>query len=331
MFGGGGSLGAFGCGAWMTLAPMLRDRGARLVGVAGVSIGALQAALLARHGDDLDAGAAALETLWRETATPSFPFAGAFDDHASRRWNGLLTGLLFGNRTLYRPQPLHWNPLAGLDRRVQPLFDRSGMWQWLEANVGTLHAADAGAPLLCVPAVDVVNGEVVVFDNARAPIRTEHVAASAAIPLLFDPVEIEGRLYWDGDITHEPALPKVLARLRERGRLDGGETLLVTIDQMARSTLRTPRTGVAMAHRALTLLLHGKMTPPHELPPGLRHLPIVREPLDHDDIAGHFDYSPSRIAELVEQGQLQAEEAWRALGPRALDTRADAAMQPRAH
>lgn len=329
VFGGGGALGAFDFGVWSVLAPVLRLRGARLVAVGGVSIGALNAACVARGGSDLRGGPARLEALWCERlATPSLPFDPA--PHASApRWNGLLTGLLFGNAALYRANPWHWNPLAGLDRRAWPLMDREGLWRCLAANLDGLGVADAHTPLLCAAAVDIADGTLALFDNAHAPLATAQLAASSALPLLFEPVELDGRLYWDGDVTRESALPRMLERMREAGRLGrnadaddeaiaGGDlhdahdesppALLITIDHNPRRAGHAPRAGVEVAHRALELLLHGKYALPAEALSGITHrLAIEREPLEHDEIAGVFDYSPGRIDALIEQGRRCAE------------------------
>lgn len=327
VFGGGGSLGAFDCGVWSVLAPVLRARGARLAAVGGVSIGALNAACVARGGRDLRGGPARLEALWCEQlATPSLPFDPL--PHASApRWNGLLTGLLFGNATLYRANPLHWNPFAGLDRRARPLMDREGLWRCIAANLDGLGVADARTPLLCVPAVDVAEGTLALFDNARAPLTTAHLAASSALPLLFEPVEVDGRWYWDGDVTRESALPLILERLRGTGHLahDDGDhrhaagggadeadaarpTLLVTIDHHPRRSTRVPQAGVELAHRALDLLLGGKYAlPPHAMAGITHRIEIGRDALEHDDISGIFDFSPGRIDALIEQGRRHAE------------------------
>ncbi|HEY4556443.1 MAG TPA: patatin-like phospholipase family protein, partial [Lysobacter sp.] len=300
MFGGGGALGAFDCGVWNALVPRLRDADATLVGVGGASIGAINAACLARHGQDLWAGANELDALWRGTlVTPSLPFTGFAGGREQASWNGVLTGLLAGTRQLYRVDPWHWHPLAGLDRRARPLMDRAAMWGWLERRIGTLATRGGDAPLLCVPAVDVASGELVVFDSDRSAITAAHIAASSAIPLLFEPVVIDGRTYWDGDITREAALPLMLDRLRARGRLDAGapgETVLICVDHMSRSTPRLPQSGLELAHRALELLLHGKMRPPADCLEGIdRVIHIARDALPHDAVSGQFDYSPERI------------------------------------
>lgn len=319
-FGGGGSLGAFDAGVWAALAPRLQAANARLVAVAGASIGAVNAACVARHAGDDDLGVEALRRLWRdELATPSVPFNGPLawlGDRDARSWNGVLTGLLVGNRRLYRTEHAHWNPLVGLSRPLHPLMDRRGEWRWLQQRLGDIPQADARTPLLCVVAVDVLAGTQVLFDNARAALPVRALAASSAIPLLFDPVEIDGRLHWDGEMTRESALPGVAARVQaHRGDAPAGGTLLVAVDHMSQMLPRAPASDLEIADRVLELLLAGKARVDVDALAGVdRLLRIEREPQPHDGISGQFDYSPERIAELVEQGAAQAARAWDAAG-----------------
>lgn len=313
-FGGGGALGAFDAGVWCALAPRLRTMGARLLAVGGASIGAINAACVARHGQDWSAGASALEAMWtRELVTPSFPFngLGEWGDRDARSWNGVLTGLLLGNRRLYRSEPLNWNPGAGMMRGDRPLLDRTRMHAWIAQCIGSVPVADEAHPLCAAAAVDVLSGDLVLFDNAQAPLNEAALLASSAIPLLFEPIEIDGRLYWDGDMTRESALPAFATNaLHARGN-SRSPTLLICVDHMSRATASAPRTGLAIAHRVLELLLHGKtQVDDGELPGIDRVIRITRASLPQDPISGQFDYSPERMIELVNQGRQQAEAAW---------------------
>src|SRR3954447_16289973 len=71
---GGGSLGAFECGAYRVIAEWLRTTDSRLVALAGASIGAINAAVIARNWKKGDAGRGALEQLWQELAVSALPF-----------------------------------------------------------------------------------------------------------------------------------------------------------------------------------------------------------------------------------------------------------------
>jgi len=68
---GGGAFGAYECGVYQALAPHLDD----LAVVAGTSIGAINASMIAKHYHEKDRGARTLQRFWKEVlATPSFPF-----------------------------------------------------------------------------------------------------------------------------------------------------------------------------------------------------------------------------------------------------------------
>ncbi|RRS06057.1 hypothetical protein EIP75_00145 [Aquabacterium soli] len=313
MFGGGGALGAFGCGVWRALSRRLQ--GSKFVGAGGTSIGAINAAIAVKHGQDLMAGARAMETIWREAlATPSLPFAGMPMHRLTQSWNGLLTGLLCGTRGLGAPNPLVWNPVMGMDRFTYPLMDRSRMWGLL-SGIGDLTAATPADPLLGVGAVDVVSGQLVLFNNVDMTLGAAHLGASSAIPMLFDPVDIGGRMYWDGDVTRQAALPLLLEALRRTGRLAssanrGIQSILVTIDQMSEEAARLPSSGIEIAHRVQELMAHGKMSLPAEALAGFSHvLAIRRPPLEHDAISGQLDFSPERVDELIALGERQAIQA----------------------
>ena len=76
---------------------------------------------------------------------------------------------------------------------------------------------------LAVSAVDVRTGEVVRFVNARTPrtkapeykvvdaITVDMLMASASIPVLFPPVQVGSRLYWDGGLLVNTPLAPVVA------------------------------------------------------------------------------------------------------------------------
>jgi NTE family protein len=317
VFQGGGALGAFGCGAWATIAPWLRARGDRVVALAGSSIGAVNAALAARRLHAADMGVQALLHLWRHLiATPSFPFLGlplgdSAQAAALRAWNGLLTGLLCGTRHLYRPQPLHWLPWMTAHRLKHPLYDRGAMRALLEREVGTHASAGLVQPLLAVAAVDLLSGALRLFDSDAAPVGPAELAASSALPLLFDAVEIDGRRYWDGDMTRDSLLPPLLRRLADSGRWrehEGEALQLVSVEQFDRPLAEAPLSGPQLCYRTLNLMQLDKLVPP-ALPGLMRWVRVTRASLPHDAISGQFDYSPPRLEALIAQGRDTARTA----------------------
>lgn len=67
-----------------------------------------------------------------------------------------------------------------------------------EAIAGILDPVRDWPDGLRVPAIDALDGALVVFDSASGVAVAEAVAASAALPVLFPPITIEGRPYIDG-------------------------------------------------------------------------------------------------------------------------------------
>ena len=318
VFQGGGSLGAFGAGAWSVLSPFLQRQDGPVIAVAGASIGAINAALVAHQWRAPDRGAQALERLWRERmATPSLPFFGLGMGSSDwsrevRSWNGFLTFLLVGSRGMAVPQLRRWNPWDGLRRVERPLFDRTRLRRLLDEWMpGYASAADPVLPLLVVGATDLLDGELRLFDSDAGTIGALPLMASAAIPLLFEPIEIDGRLYCDGELLRQSMLPGLLSLLRDRGRLQAGEpVMLITIEQLPRKVAELPRSGAELAYRLINLLQIDKLSASEMKDVG-QWVRVLRDPLPKDAVSGQFDYSPERIDALIQQGVEAAQAALR--------------------
>ena len=333
MLEGGGSLGAFAAGVWKTLAPLLQRRNVVLHAVAGSSIGAINAAVIARHHAGPQGGAVALERFWRERlATPSFPFTAPASWFAPPIWagrhlrslDGFLTGLLIGNRALHVSQPANWSLLGALFRRELPLLDRTLMHRTLEEAVGRYASTNGSgrrtAPLLTVAAVDMQDGKLRLFHSDDEPITPAHLLASTAIPVIYAPVELGGRVYWDGDMTRDSLLPLLLRRLSQQRTVDRS-LLIITVTQRPSVPAVLPTSEPQMTFHLLNLLMRGKLDVDEEsMSDDRRHaahrtgfaeaLTIRREGQPHDALSREFDYSYERIDELIAQGERQAAKAW---------------------
>ncbi|HSI48634.1 MAG TPA: patatin-like phospholipase family protein [Ideonella sp.] len=319
LFQGGGPLGAFGCGAWQALAPWLAASGHELIAVAGASIGALNACTVATAFHSADHGRSQLQQLWEERiAMPSFPFLGlplgdSLTAQQLRATNGLLTGLLWGNRGLFHPEFANWNVLGALRRRERPLYRPLALQQLFETLVGSegYRSRPGEGPMLAVAATDVASGRLRLFCSDDEAVQVPALTASAAMPLMFPSVEMDGRLYWDGEVSREPALQLLWERLCANGRVQADEPVqLVTIEQFAPAPAELPLSSIAMLDRTLHLLMFDKLAPQPLLAsrfqPWLR---IMRPSLPEDGIGGQFDYSPERVARLMAQGVQQARQA----------------------
>ncbi|HVL76218.1 MAG TPA: patatin-like phospholipase family protein [Noviherbaspirillum sp.] len=255
---GGGALGAFQFGAWRALERFLREEEHELIAVAGASIGAVNAALIARHLHDEEGATPALERFWsRDAPNPPLPFI-PFPGEYWRAWNGLLTGLLTGNPALFRPLYQYWTPVGDMLRFWMPLYDVGRSKQTLSAAFGRYRG---NAPLLAVAATDVQSGEAVLFDSAQTHVTPTMLAASTAIPVLFSPVEIGGRYFWDGEIRSESLLPHVLARLHTTlpARDTLQDLLVIVVDMFNARAGGLPSSTISAQYRMLNIILGGKL------------------------------------------------------------------------
>ena len=332
IFQGGGALGAFGCGAWSVLGPLLRRHGG-LAALGGASIGAVNAAVVARgwsqagpEGHEREGAAVQpLQQLWQEgIATPSVPFVlpalwawtGRPPEEA-QRWNGVLTSLLFGNPVLHTPAFGHWHPLAMLQRRRMPLFMRPQFGAVMARMVGEYRSHRPDEPLLCVAASRADDGELRLFDSDTQAIGVRHLEASTAIPLLYEQAEVDGRPYWDGEMNRRSMVGPMLQRLKALQRLQPGEPLrLVTVDQIVMPD-ELPDAGPAMADAAFAVLQGGKLSADEiDWDGPVQWVQVRRRAHEQEGISGQFDASPERIAALVADGMQAARQAWAA--PQAL-------------
>jgi NTE family protein len=201
---GGGALGAYQAGVYAGL----EEAGMHVNWLAGVSIGALNAALIA--GNPPGRRVERLRQFWdRVSAHMQFslpPPLGGMRPLANRVHGALVVA--FGVPGFFVP------------RAVPPLFAPEGSMnalsyydtQPLKATLEELVDFDfinSQQVRLSLGAVDVRTGRSQYFDNARTRLRPEHVMASGALPPGFPPVEIDGELYWDGGIVSNSPLTYV--------------------------------------------------------------------------------------------------------------------------
>ena len=211
---GGGALGSYQGGVYEALAgsEYLPDW------VAGISIGAINAALIA--GNAPERRVERLRQFW-EGVTPPFwpglpsPDLPSLDWGDAGRQAGALRALLFGTPGFFNPR----NPAAWF--RLPPpssVYDTAPLRSTLEQLVD-FDRINARTIRFSVGAVNVRTGNFAYFDNAQIPIRAEHVMASGALPISFPPVEIDGEFYWDGGLVSNTPLQYVLDSTPRESRL----------------------------------------------------------------------------------------------------------------
>jgi NTE family protein len=193
----------------------LRERGIRPDVIVGTSVGALNGAWLAGHPD---APIEDLATIWRG---------------------------------LHRSDVFPADPRRGLMAFAglrQSLFDESPLRELIQRHTTFDRLEDAPVALHVV-AVEVLTGRDVLLSSGPA---VESVLASAALPAVFDTVEIDGVPYMDGGvgnntpISHAVGLPDV-------------DQIWVLCAGHACALTEAPDNALAMALHALGLLLHKQL------------------------------------------------------------------------
>jgi NTE family protein len=200
---GGGALGSSQAGVYAGLI----DCDADLDWVAGVSIGAINAALIA--GNAPGERIAKLSEFWHLLSSgPGQSLPRHWGDRALlNQWSALSASVL-GVPGFFRPQ---MNPaiLLGGAAPLLGLYDTSPLRQTLERLVD-FDRINHREMRLSVGAVNVRTGNSIYFDNTVQRIGVEHIMASGALPPGFAPVNIDGEDYWDGGIVSNTPLQYVL-------------------------------------------------------------------------------------------------------------------------
>jgi NTE family protein len=209
---GGGALGSYQAGVYEALASSdyLPDW------VAGISIGAINAAIIAGNAPEnrLDR----LRSFWNgvtahSTLMPSVPpwSLAVWQQKASA-----LTALLFGQPGFFIPRTLqYW---FSSDKFLS-YYDTSALKKTLERLVDFDLINNASDMRLSIGAVNVRTGQFAYFDSANIPIGPEHIMASGALPPGFPPIEIDGEHYWDGGLFSNTPLGYVMDYSPRRSRL----------------------------------------------------------------------------------------------------------------
>ena len=205
---GGGALGSYQAGVYEALA------GSDYVPdwVAGISIGAINAALIAGNPpkDRVDR----LRAFWDEITSPP-PLWPGLSQALDTPSLSAVHALLFGQPGFFAPRaPLNW--LFG--GHPTSFYDTGALKGTLERLVD-FDRINAREMRFSVGSVNVRTGNFAYFDNAQIAIRPEHVMASGALPPGFPPIEIDGEFYWDGGLVSNTPLQYVLDFVPRRSRL----------------------------------------------------------------------------------------------------------------
>jgi NTE family protein len=213
---GGGALGSYQAGAYQALC----HHDFEPKWVAGISIGAINAAIIA--GNPREQRIAKLKEFWELVSSGSpMPWAPLVqNDHVRSAFNETSAALIatFGVPGFFKPRfpPAPVWPAGS--PQSQSYYDTSPLRATLARLVDFDRINNDGIRL-SIGAVNIRTGNFEYFDNTRQKIGPEHIMASGALPPGFPPVEIAGEFYWDGGIVSNTPLDYVLEQERDNDLL----------------------------------------------------------------------------------------------------------------
>ena len=229
---GGGSLGAFACGTYKAFA----ENKIHFDIIAGTSIGAINAAIIAGSKNHANHPEKDLEDFWLELSesTPSIiPDSHIWDfDYEKHRSylrpipSAPANAAFFGIPKMFEPRwnwnnmitdskffmPSTWTYLYDHNKRLGETLDKYIDYKKLgPVDKDSSKQDKKKKPRLIVTAVDVLTAEHLVFDSAKTQIQSKHLLASAAYPAYGFPwIKIEKDVYaWDGALMSNTPIRQV--------------------------------------------------------------------------------------------------------------------------
>lgn len=202
---GGGALGAYQAGAFEALAAAELEPD----WIAGISIGAINAAIIA--GNPPDRRVDRLRSFW-DLVSSRITFPPLSQDNYSRKlFNEASAAVVasMGAPVFFDPRlpPALLMPPGSI--QAISLYDTSPLKDTLLQLID-FDLLNSGKIRFSIGAVEVTSGNFRFFDSERDTIGPEHIMASGALPPGFPPVEIDGELYWDGGLLSNTPLQYIL-------------------------------------------------------------------------------------------------------------------------
>jgi NTE family protein len=218
---GGGALGAYQAGVYEALA----EAGLHPDWVVGISIGAINAAIIA--GNAPDRRVDRLRAFWEEITGPAMGFDANFmglfgQGEAMRAFTNQVSAAMVasaGAPGFFKPRfPNPWFHPPGTVEATS-YYDTWPLKPTLERFVDFDRInASRKDTRLSLGAVNVRSGNLTYFDSEAQAIGSEHVMASGALPPGFPAIEIEGQYYWDGGLVSNTPLQWLVTNTRVTGQ-----------------------------------------------------------------------------------------------------------------
>ncbi len=203
---GGGALGAYHIGAYQAMA----EAGFLPDWICGISIGAINAAILA--GNTADMRVQKLEDFWHAISWPAVPLD--LGHGMARSFLNVLSNaqaLAIGQPNFFSPRPL--SPLIAPSSTADlvSFYDTSPLLATLPAYAD-FALINRKTTRLSLGATNIETGDIEFFDTATTTgkIGPQHVLASGSLPPGFPATRIGDVYYWDGGCVSNTPLDAVL-------------------------------------------------------------------------------------------------------------------------
>ncbi|SJZ36774.1 NTE family protein [Enhydrobacter aerosaccus] len=202
---GGGALGAYQAGVYQAL----HEAGIEPDWVSGVSIGAINAAIIA--GNSPEHRLERLQTFWQRITERKIWHYTPDGDVFRMARNAISSWITMahGQPGFFTPRlPGPWLSFAG-SQGATSYYDSAPLIETLRELVD-FSLINSRLVRFSVGAVNVLSGNFVYFDNANEEIGPEHVMASGALPPALPMVKIGTDHFWDGGIVSNTPLQHLL-------------------------------------------------------------------------------------------------------------------------
>jgi NTE family protein len=260
---GGGALGAYEYGVLRALytkwGPNYRPRV-----VAGVSIGAINAALLiGAKGDPMQV----LDTIWKERfcvdfhPAPWLPMVPSFFDNQATSFVDFPEQNLswFGNPGMYCLKPeFIFMPFVAPFHNTS-IYDTSVLKETLSEFVDLEKLNRPEETRFIITAVNVKTGQQALFDNAHTEITFDHILASSSFPMTFPMTRIDEDFYWDGGICINMPIGSAINALEEVETDNPNVEREVIFVELHRMSGQLPTTLPEAAERFYNLMFSHKI------------------------------------------------------------------------
>lgn len=292
---GGGSLGAYECGAFKAL----YRHGIKFDIIAGTSIGAVNASIIV--GSKSDEPSKALEEFWLDLAEGITP-PGVPDD--IRPYFASMNSAIFGNPKAFFPKWFYPSTDYFMPFFWQYLYDITPLKNTLNQYVDFQKIRGPQKPRLIVTSTDVQNAKPSIFDSKYDQIEADHVLASAGYPFYgISWTAKNGKYLWDGTLLSNTPLREVINASPKHDKK------VYVIDLFPKTQSDIPNNMFEVWHRARDIMYADKSE--HNVRMSrvvTRYLKLIREMHGLLDSATLDEEGRSRLGRIKEEYHKLASE-----------------------